>query len=181
MAENIDMLKNSDWDNYMYFYLNGHKPISFFREDMLCSCDICRRTDLKWFHLEPYADSGIKFWFGMTVDTDLSNTDVEKMIKVAVEQDKYASYRYPRDVSIAESCNFHLGLFSNDYLKNLPEDLQQLCMEYRDDMALISDYAIAGFIMDAHSGFRLGSIEKESYVARDGIDHIASLLGELHL
>ena len=133
-----------------YFYM-GDKKLCFYKNNVKCCCNICEKAQLLWEHMEPYAEMGFQVHSGK----EFSQSTASCMLRCAEMLDTYARVRYPRKVSIEDSMNWHLGLFSDDYLKLLPDDLKTLCLEYRCERPLISDYVLCAYAIYSHKGYRI--------------------------
>ena len=142
---------------FVYFLKNGYRPLEFYRRKEKCFCDLCRSTYLIWEKMEPYVDKGIPAQYGAHICV----FDMDKVLRIARDHDKYLTYRYPREVSDKENCYFYLGLYSNIYLAKLPEDLKKVCVEYRDSNPLIDEYSLAGYLLYGHRRYKTGLMEQE--------------------
>ena len=171
-CRNISEEHKCSWSNsiyskvptYIYFMRNGYKRLEFYLEKEKCTCDWCRRCHLLWENLEPYVEKGVSLQFGSAV----KDFNMNRILAIAKNEDKYMNYRYDRDVTDLENCYFHLAIYSNDFLKLLPDDLKKLCIEeYRDSKPLISEYSMAGFAMYAHKDHTVGLIIQEDEMFKE--------------
>ena len=110
-----------------YYEQHGNTVLKFYRNNELCKCSVCKNLQLKWSALIEYI-----FYNFSIVEGDLvEEIDTDLMMKVSKMwtcRDKYIC-----EMDELELRNWHLGLFSDDYLNKLPEPLQKHCLKARDE------------------------------------------------